>query len=174
MSPSQFGLSLGDMKSVAYHPHDYYLQGIGIYVVGRQVISVSLGVGSQSLLEAFHIFCFSQLSKPFSCRKMPTVKSKAWLVLEDGTKYAGEAFGSNSNVSGTVVFNTGMFGHPEDLTDPTYRGQVVVLAYPIVVCCVPRVPCCRPLLYPAMPSQNTRATTVDLQLLSSPAPLNWR
>lgn len=54
------------------------------------------------------------------------------LVLEDGSIYAGRCFGSEKSVSGEVVFNTGMVGYPETLTDPSYRGQILVLTYPLV------------------------------------------
>ena len=57
---------------------------------------------------------------------------EAWLVLEDGATFAGRMFGFPTRVGGEVVFNTGMVGYPETLTDPSYRGQILVLTYPIV------------------------------------------
>src|SRR5215470_13812735 len=54
------------------------------------------------------------------------------LLLEDGTEMAGEAFGAVHPVGGEVVFNTGMTGYVETLTDPSYRGQILVLTYPLV------------------------------------------
>jgi carbamoyl-phosphate synthase small subunit len=57
---------------------------------------------------------------------------EARLVLEDGSVFPGRAFGFPSAVSGEVVFNTGMVGYPEALTDPSYRGQILVLTYPLV------------------------------------------
>lgn len=54
------------------------------------------------------------------------------LHLEDGTVYEGVGFGANENVAGEVVFNTGMAGYIETLTDPSYRGQILVLTYPLV------------------------------------------
>jgi len=59
-------------------------------------------------------------------------KSKSKLVLQDGSIFEGFGFGSNKSVSGEVVFNTGMVGYPETLTDPSYRGQVLVLTYPLI------------------------------------------
>jgi carbamoyl-phosphate synthase small subunit len=44
----------------------------------------------------------------------------------------GNSFGANTSISGEVVFNTGMVGYPEALTDPSYRGQILVLTYPLV------------------------------------------
>jgi carbamoyl-phosphate synthase small subunit len=54
------------------------------------------------------------------------------LVLEDGFTCFGESFGHPGSVAGEVVFNTGMVGYPESLSDPSYRGQILVLAYPLV------------------------------------------
>ena len=54
------------------------------------------------------------------------------LILEDGTVFEGYSFGSPKNVSGELVFNTGMVGYPETLTDPSYRGQILVLTYPLI------------------------------------------
>jgi carbamoyl-phosphate synthase small subunit len=54
------------------------------------------------------------------------------LVLEDGTEFNGSSFGFEKSVSGEVVFNTAMTGYPESLTDPSYKGQILVLTYPIV------------------------------------------
>jgi len=56
----------------------------------------------------------------------------ATLTLEDGSSFSGTRFGWPVSVTGEVVFNTGMVGYPECLTDPSYRGQVLVLTYPLV------------------------------------------
>ena len=53
----------------------------------------------------------------------------AKLALEDGTVYAGEAFGAVGEVDGEVCFNTSMTGYQEILTDPSYRGQIVCMTY---------------------------------------------
>ena len=57
---------------------------------------------------------------------------QAFLVLEDGSWYEGEAFGSEDFAYGEVVFNTSMTGYQEMLTDPSYAGQIVVPTYPII------------------------------------------
>jgi carbamoyl-phosphate synthase small subunit len=57
---------------------------------------------------------------------------QAFLVLEDGTWYEGEAFGAEATTYGEVVFNTSMTGYQEMLTDPSYAGQIVMPTYPIV------------------------------------------
>ncbi|MBI1969532.1 glutamine-hydrolyzing carbamoyl-phosphate synthase small subunit [Candidatus Woesearchaeota archaeon] len=54
------------------------------------------------------------------------------LVLEDGSRYRGFSFGAKTSAAGEVVFNTGMVGYPETLTDPSYKGQILVLTYPLV------------------------------------------
>src|SRR5262249_55658316 len=54
------------------------------------------------------------------------------LLLEDGTEMTGRRFGAAGSVAGEVVFNTGMAGYVEALTDPSYRGQILVLTYPLV------------------------------------------
>ncbi|MDY7022737.1 MAG: glutamine-hydrolyzing carbamoyl-phosphate synthase small subunit [Cyanobacteriota bacterium] len=54
----------------------------------------------------------------------------AILVLADGTTYRGLSFGASGTVVGEVVFNTGMTGYQEVLTDPSYRGQIVTFTYP--------------------------------------------
>ncbi len=59
-------------------------------------------------------------------------KIEARLVFEDGSEFSGYAFGAIKPVSGEVVFNTGMIGYPESLTDPSYRGQIVVFTYPLI------------------------------------------
>ena len=55
------------------------------------------------------------------------------MYLADGsTPIPGRSFGAATSVSGEVVFNTGMVGYPEALTDPSYRGQILVLTYPMI------------------------------------------
>jgi len=56
----------------------------------------------------------------------------AELILEDGTRFAGSHFGAAVPVAGEVVFNTGMVGYPESMTDPSYAGQILALTYPLV------------------------------------------
>ncbi|TRZ02946.1 hypothetical protein DNTS_008940 [Danionella cerebrum] len=56
----------------------------------------------------------------------------ASLVLEDGTTFKGRLFGAESSVSGEVVFQTGMVGYPEALTDPSYKSQILTLTYPMI------------------------------------------
>ncbi len=57
---------------------------------------------------------------------------KAYILLEDGTTIEGTSFGAQKTVMGEIVFNTGMTGYQEVLTDPSYAGQVVVMTYPLI------------------------------------------
>ncbi|MFP6656888.1 MAG: glutamine-hydrolyzing carbamoyl-phosphate synthase small subunit [Pirellulales bacterium] len=56
----------------------------------------------------------------------------AKLALEDGTVYSGTSFGAAGEVDGEVCFNTSMTGYQEILTDPSYRGQIVTMTYPLI------------------------------------------
>lgn len=59
-------------------------------------------------------------------------KRLAKLILEDGSIFPGYSFGSGTPASGEVVFNTGMVGYPETLTDPSYKGQIITMTYPLI------------------------------------------
>jgi carbamoyl-phosphate synthase small subunit len=57
---------------------------------------------------------------------------KAILALEDGKIFRGESFGATGERSGEVVFNTSMSGYQEVITDPSYKGQIVAMTYPLI------------------------------------------
>ncbi|MDF2542655.1 MAG: carA [Herbinix sp.] len=57
---------------------------------------------------------------------------KAYLILEDGNVFTGESIGSKREIISEIVFNTGMTGYLEVLTDPSYAGQSVVMTYPLI------------------------------------------
>ena len=57
---------------------------------------------------------------------------KAILALEDGTIFQGNSFGIEGEIIGEIVFNTGMTGYQEVLTDPSYCGQIVTMTYPLI------------------------------------------
>ncbi|MDQ1273220.1 MAG: carbamoyl-phosphate synthase small subunit, partial [Planctomycetota bacterium] len=59
-------------------------------------------------------------------------KKRAILVLEDGTSFTGYSLGAAGETIGEVVFNTSMMGYQEILTDPSYKGQMVVMTYPLI------------------------------------------
>jgi carbamoyl-phosphate synthase small subunit len=61
------------------------------------------------------------------------VKSKkARLILENGMEFQAFSFGYPSSVAGELVFNTAMTGYPESLTDPSYRGQILLATFPLI------------------------------------------
>jgi carbamoyl-phosphate synthase small subunit len=57
---------------------------------------------------------------------------QARLVLEDGAVFCGNSFGAEGEIGGEVVFNTGMTGYQEILTDPSYSGQMITMTYPLI------------------------------------------
>jgi carbamoyl-phosphate synthase small subunit len=61
----------------------------------------------------------------------PWKRPGALLVLEDGTVFAGHCFAGSGRALGEVVFNTSMTGYQEVLTDPSYKGQIVAMTYPL-------------------------------------------
>ena len=65
-------------------------------------------------------------------RSARSLSQKGYLELEDGTRFAGTLFGSLRATDGEIVFNTGMVGYVESLTDPSYRGQILALTYPLI------------------------------------------
>lgn len=54
------------------------------------------------------------------------------LILKDGSEFEGKNFGANKSVAGEVVFATGMVGYPEAITDSSFKGQILVMTYPLV------------------------------------------
>ncbi|MHB8930710.1 MAG: glutamine-hydrolyzing carbamoyl-phosphate synthase small subunit [Melioribacteraceae bacterium] len=64
--------------------------------------------------------------------KKTTPKQTARLILEDKNIFEGQPFGAHKSIAGEVVFNTGMVGYPETLTDPSYKGQILVMTYPLI------------------------------------------
>ncbi len=60
------------------------------------------------------------------------MRKKAILALEDGTYFEGYNFGAEGEAWGEVVFNTAMTGYQEILTDPSYKGQIVTMTYPLI------------------------------------------
>ena len=66
------------------------------------------------------------------CSNQSYQKTKCYLELESGEIFNGYSFGAEVSISGEVVFQTGMVGYPESLTDPSYRKQILVLTYPLI------------------------------------------
>lgn len=67
-----------------------------------------------------------KISSSFSSRP------KAFLVLEDGTVFEGSSCGFEGEARGEIIFNTSMTGYQEILTDPSYKGQIVTMTYPLI------------------------------------------
>ena len=62
---------------------------------------------------------------------MTSARPAAWLVLADGRVFEGVGVGAPGHATGEVVFNTSMMGYQEALTDPSYRGQILTMTYPL-------------------------------------------
>ncbi|KAK3688598.1 hypothetical protein B0T22DRAFT_158932 [Podospora appendiculata] len=60
------------------------------------------------------------------------VEGRICLDLEDGSVYDGYSFGAKKSIAGELVFQTGLVGYPESVTDPSYRGQILVITFPLV------------------------------------------
>ncbi|KIW64439.1 protein pyrABCN [Phialophora macrospora] len=75
-------------------------------------------------VDALDLMAASQFSKD--------EQAKVYLELKDGQVFQGLSFGANKSVSGELVFQTGLVGYPESITDPSYRGQLLVITFPLV------------------------------------------
>lgn len=69
---------------------------------------------------------------PFVMSDLHSAEKQMLLELEDGALFQGFSFGAEGSVSGELVFQTGMVGYPESITDPSYRGQILVITYPLI------------------------------------------
>ena len=56
--------------------------------------------------------------------------TSAYVLLEDGTRFDGEACGADAHATGEVVFTTGMSGYQESMTDPSFARQLITFTYP--------------------------------------------
>src|ERR1700686_340807 len=82
--------------------------------------------GTVRLEKSFHLEDASIVS--IFSRKM----KQALIALEDGRTFRGESFGAPGTAVGEICFNTSMTGYQEVLTDPSYRGQIVAMTYPLI------------------------------------------
>ncbi len=69
---------------------------------------------------------------PKRTRATPISHDRATLMIRDGPVFSGKSFGAKSNISGEAVFTTSLVGYPESLTDPSYRGQILVFTQPLI------------------------------------------
>lgn len=74
----------------------------------------------------------SQLYPPITAQVDAKDATLVSLELQDGVVYQGYSFGAKKSVAGELVFQTGMVGYPESITDPSYRGQILVITFPLV------------------------------------------
>jgi carbamoyl-phosphate synthase / aspartate carbamoyltransferase len=72
------------------------------------------------------------LIRTVSAQTVKDEEKKVFLELKDGTVYEGFSFGAERSAAGELVFQTGMVGYPESITDPSYRGQLLVMTFPLV------------------------------------------
>ena len=63
---------------------------------------------------------------------MRVAGAPGYLLLEDGVRFEGDLCGAPVESTGEVVFNTAMSGYQESVTDPSYRGQIIVFTYPLI------------------------------------------
>lgn len=99
--------------------------------MGRHEINSTKPVKQQLIINDMFLFIFGareKIMKMMADKKKINVK----LTLEDGSVWEGKLFGANKPAAGEVVFNTAMTGYPESLTDPSYKGQILCLTYPLV------------------------------------------
>src|ERR1700686_2069792 len=73
----------------------------------------------------------NRLSRAVKAANCPA-SMRASLALEDGRTFEGESFGATGTRVGEICFNTSMTGYQEVLTDPSYRGQIVAMTYPLI------------------------------------------
>ena len=70
---------------------------------------------------------------PTSTHAQDTTTDRGMMLeLQDGTIYEGFSFGAHKSMAGELVFQTGLVGYPESVTDPSYRGQILVITFPLV------------------------------------------
>ncbi|KAJ5223554.1 Carbamoyl-phosphate synthase arginine-specific small chain [Penicillium chermesinum] len=80
---------------------------------------------------------FNSMKNSAQSRFMATVRQRpalepATFTIRDGPMFTGKSFGARSNISGEAVFTTSLVGYPESLTDPSYRGQILVFTQPLI------------------------------------------
>ncbi|KAI9780538.1 MAG: Multifunctional pyrimidine synthesis protein CAD [Geoglossum umbratile] len=103
-------------KSVAFKPHSTLPK------VGAQARYLATVKGSAGRL----------MPAASKIRATPVSHDRATFTIRDGPIFHGKSFGAKSNISGEAVFTTSLVGYPESLTDPSYRGQILVFTQPLI------------------------------------------
>ena len=114
----------GGHPPVTRRERDIHLNGTrGVLIQGARI---SDGPGA-FVLDAGAVGGYIDTMPPPASCSLP-----ALLALEDGRLFAGESFGATGTAVGEICFNTSMTGYQEVLTDPSYRGQIVAMTYPLI------------------------------------------
>ena len=95
----------------------------------REAASLGLPNGHQARSAAPDGIAEVSATPSFNIRKN---EKRMLLELQDGSTYRGCSFGADRSIAGEVVFQTGMVGYYESMTDPSYRGQILVMTWPLV------------------------------------------
>ncbi|KAK6381513.1 Carbamoyl-phosphate synthase [Exophiala oligosperma] len=112
--PSSSGPSLPQSPTVA--------ASVGLPLVDRPLSATSRLDGER----------MGSLNPIATARASQNDEAKIYLELQDGQIFEGLSFGASKSISGELVFQTGMVGYPESVTDPSYRGQILVITFPLV------------------------------------------
>lgn len=108
--------------------------------VGLIGVGTKSAMGRKSIKSVLHTRSFAnvetntprQQPTPSKQRRTPVSFDTANLTIRNGPVFNGKSFGAKSNVSGEAVFTTSLVGYPESLTDPSYRGQILVFTQPLI------------------------------------------
>ncbi|PNS15946.1 Carbamoyl-phosphate synthase arginine-specific small chain [Sphaceloma murrayae] len=92
----------------------------------------SLKISAQIRGKADVISPKTRVPSPTSTRATPPSYERATFTIRDGPIFHGKSFGAKSNISGEAVFTTSLVGYPESMTDPSYRGQILVFTQPLI------------------------------------------
>lgn len=103
------------------------------YVLGRRSFTPVQGIVLRSRCMATVGDAIPrQMPTPKRIRATPISHDRATFTIRDGPIFHGKSFGAKSNISGEAVFTTSLVGYPESLTDPSYRGQILVFTQPLI------------------------------------------
>ncbi|KAI9719640.1 MAG: Multifunctional pyrimidine synthesis protein CAD [Candelaria pacifica] len=106
------------LKTLAIKPTNGFRGSLKIASTARFFATVEANTGRQM-----------PATKP---RATPVSYDRATFTIRDGPVFSGKSFGSRNNISGEAVFTTSLVGYPESLTDPSYRGQILVFTQPLI------------------------------------------
>ena len=102
-----------------------------IFLAGRPAI-ISIQKGTRLYVCSGQLNMSEMLYPPVTAQIDSKDEVLTSLELQDGTVYQGYSFGAKKSVAGELVFQTGMVGYPESITDPSYCGQILVITFPLV------------------------------------------